>query len=62
MLGGDSLATLADAMAPEGAGATAAAKRAAMRPLQRAEAQAQALRAEAAMVRAKAEASLDVER
>ena len=62
MLGGDSLATLADAMASEGAGATAAAKRAAMRPLQRAEAQAQALRAEAAMVRAKAEASLDVER
>ena len=64
MLGGDyALAALADVRAPpEGAGATAAAKRAAMRPLQRAEAQAQALRAEAAMVRAKAEASLDVER
>ena len=70
MLGGyheaASPAPLADAMAPPNvhivtdAAANAAAKRAALRPLQRAEAQEQALRAEAT-ARAKAEASLDVE-
>ena len=59
-------APLVDAMAPPDvhivtdAAANAAAERAALRPLQRAEAQEQALRAEAT-ARAKAEAPLDVE-